>query len=80
MNRTDWEPSAKNARRQRVQTPRLAPGWPRPAQLVSSNTDAGPPEVPGVGLAGADGVALDESRIWKSYGGMWQVKPATSGL
>ena len=29
---------------------------------------------------GVDGVTLDESRIWKSYGGTWQVKPEASGL
>jgi len=29
---------------------------------------------------GVDGVTLDESRICKSYGGMWQVKREASGL
>jgi hypothetical protein len=47
--------------------------------MVSSSSDAGPPEVPASKWRlGVDGVALDESRIWKSDGGMWQVKPATN--
>lgn len=29
---------------------------------------------------GVDGVTLDESRNWKCYGGMWQVKRKASGL
>jgi hypothetical protein len=29
---------------------------------------------------GVDGVMLDESRIWKSCGGTWQVTPEASGL
>lgn len=33
-----------------VQSPRLAPGRPRPAQMVSSSNDAGPPEAPGVAI------------------------------
>ena len=39
----------EGVRRQAGSTPRLAPGRPtRPAQMVSSSSDAGPPEVPGV--------------------------------
>ena len=52
-----------------------------PLKMVSSNSDAGPPEVPASKWRlGVDGVTLDESRIWKSHGGMWQVKPEASGL
>lgn len=70
MNRTDWGLLKTYAGNQ-VQRP--GSHRPRPAQMVSSNSDTGPPKSPASKRwLGVDGVTLDKSRIWKPYGGMWQ--------
>ena len=48
--------------------------------MISSSSGAGPPKSPASKWRlGVDGVTLDESKIWKPYGGMWQVMPEIVG-
>lgn len=75
MNRADWEPLAKThtgSRFERLSAHRA--GRDQLKLSVRTGTRGRPKSPASKRRLGVDGLTLDESRIWKSCGGIWQVK------